>query len=116
MSYILVVDDDRDVRDFVAESLRQEGYRVETASNGHEALERLRQEPSSLILLDLMMPVMDGNELVERLRSDPDTATIPIMSLTSNPDSSVGADLVVSKFPAPSELVAVVRSVMGGDK
>jgi CheY-like chemotaxis protein len=61
-----------------------------------------------------MMPVMDGNELIERLRSDPATGDIPIMSLTSNPDSSVGADVVVTKFPETREFLSGVLSILEG--
>lgn len=116
MTRVLVVDDEPDVRFILRLILEREGYEVDAAINGAVALECVKEAHPDLVITDLMMPVMDGNELVERLRSDPDTATIPIMSLTGNTDSSVGADLVIMKFPAPSELLAAVRSVMGGDK
>lgn len=116
MTRVLIVDDEPDVRFILCHILEKEGYEVDVAINGAAALECVKEAHPDLVITDFMMPVMDGNELVERLRSDPDTATIPIMSLTSNPDSSVGADLVVPKFPAPSEFLAAVRSVMGGIK
>lgn len=116
MTRILVVDDEPDIRFILRHILQREGYEVDVAINGAAALECVKEGHPDLVITDLMMPVMDGNELVERLRSDPQTATIPIMSLTGNPNSSVGADLVVTKFPASSELLAAVRSVMGRDK
>ena len=116
MTTVLVVDDEPDIRYLLCHILEREGYEVIVAINGAAALECVNNAHPDLVITDLMMPVMDGNELVERLRSDPETATIPIMSLTGNPESSVGADLVVQKFPAPSKLLEAVRSVMGGIK
>ena len=116
MTRVLVVDDEPDIRFMLCLILERGGYEVDVAIHGAAALKCVKEAHPDLVITDLMMPVMDGNELVEQLRSDPATATIPIMSLTGNTDSSVGADLVVSKFPAPSEFLAAVRSVMGGDK
>lgn len=114
MKRVLVVDDEPDVRFILSHILEREGYEVYVAINGAAALELVSGAHPDLIITDLMMPVMDGNELIERLRADPDTATIPIMSLTGNPDSSVGADVVVTKFPGPGEFLAAVLSAMGG--
>ena len=114
MKRVLVVDDEPDVRFILSHILQREGYEVDLAINGAAALERVQGAHPDLVITDLMMPVMDGNELVQQLRSDPDTATIPIMSLTSNPESSVGADVVVTKFPAPGEFLTAVLSAIGG--
>ena len=94
--------------------LERAGYEVDEAINGSAALEALRGVNPDLVITDLMMPVMDGNELIERLRSDPATGSIPIMSLTGNPGSSVGADVVVTKFPEARELLEAVVSIMDG--
>lgn len=80
MSSILLVEDDPDIREEAAEALRDEGYRVITASNGEEALERAAEAgPLCLILLDLMMPVMDGWDCRKRLLKDPKLAKVPVV-------------------------------------
>jgi CheY-like chemotaxis protein len=79
---ILVIEDDSDIREDLAELLRDQGYRVVTARNGAEALEHLRSEPPCLILLDLMMPVMDGWEFRRRMLADDRLANVPTVLLT----------------------------------
>ncbi len=87
---ILVVDDDPDILDALSEILEGEGYRVRRARNGREALERLEPVPPQLILLDLMMPVMDGWEFANRLRQEAhDASEVPIIVLSA--DRNVGA-------------------------
>lgn len=66
--HILILDDDPTILSFLRESLQEEGYQVTSASNGHEGLRHLRQQRYDLILLDLMMPVMDGSRFVAELR------------------------------------------------
>ena len=86
---ILVVDDDPDILDALSEILEGEGYLVRRARNGREALERLTPAPPQLILLDLMMPVMDGWEFATRLRHEaPAAAAVPIIVLSA--DRNVG--------------------------
>lgn len=114
MIRVLIVDDEPDVRFMLRFILEQGGYEVDEAINGSSALEMLRGGSPDLVITDLMMPLMDGNELIERLRSDPATRSIPIMSLTSNPDASVGANVVVTKFPEVSEFLAAVLSILEG--
>ncbi len=111
---VLIVDDEPDVRFMLRLILEQGGYEVDEAINGSSALEVLRDVSPDLVITDLMMPVMDGNELIEHLRSDEATGSIPIMSLTSNPDASVGAHVVVTKFPEVSEFLAAVLSILDG--
>jgi CheY-like chemotaxis protein len=114
MKRVLIVDDEPDIRFILRHILERGGYEVDEAINGSAALEILEGSNPDLVITDLMMPMMDGNELIERLRSDPATASIPIMSLTGNPHSSLGADVVVTKFPAPPEFLAAVLSILGG--
>ena len=85
---VLVVDDDPDILEALSEILEAEGFSILRARNGREALERLRPDPPQLILLDLMMPVMDGWEFAQRLRQLPDVADIPIIVLSA--DRNVG--------------------------
>ena len=88
---ILVVDDDPDILDALSEILEGEGYRVRRARNGREALERLEPVPPQLILLDLMMPVMDGWEFANRLRAAglQPASNVPIIVLSA--DRNVGS-------------------------
>jgi two-component system, chemotaxis family, chemotaxis protein CheY len=85
---ILVVDDDSDILEALSEILEGEGYRVERARNGQEALEKLDGERPALILLDLMMPVMDGWEFAARLRQRDGDRDIPVVVLSA--DRQVG--------------------------
>nr|WP_046717878.1 MULTISPECIES: response regulator [Myxococcus] len=87
---VLVVDDDPDILEALSEILEAEGFVIRRARNGKEALERLEPEPPHLILLDLMMPVMDGWEFAQRMRQRPTThAEIPIIVLSA--DRNVGS-------------------------
>lgn len=80
---ILVVDDSSTVRKFVSVSLSLRGFRVVTAEDGMDALEKLPQEPVDLIITDLNMPNMDGMELIRTLRDNPNYKELPIIILTS---------------------------------
>jgi len=80
---ILVVDDERDIRETLQEVLELEGHHVQTAANGLEALKRMRAERPSLVLLDLMMPVMNGFELLERLQKERGLEEVPIVVVSA---------------------------------
>jgi CheY-like chemotaxis protein len=103
---VLVVDDDPDILEALSEILEAEGFEIRRARNGKEALERLEPEPPHLILLDLMMPVMDGWEFAQRMRQRPAVADVPIIVLSA--DRNVGskaADIgAVGHLAKPFEL------------
>ncbi len=103
---VLVVDDDPDILEALSEILEAEGYQVLRARNGQEALGCLQSAPPALILLDLMMPVMDGWEFAQRMRQQPAVAKIPIIVLSA--DRNVGAKArdigAVGHLPKPFEL------------
>lgn len=80
---ILIVEDDPPVRSIVAMALEDEGYRVETAADGRDALTKVRRLAPDAILLDLMLPVLDGRDLIRLLRDDPTTAQIPIIVMSA---------------------------------
>ncbi len=84
---ILVVDDDLDILDALSAVIYEEGFSVRVAQNGKEALGLVETAPPALILLDLMMPVMDGREFGTRIRSCPDWANIPIIVLSAERDA-----------------------------
>jgi two-component system phosphate regulon response regulator PhoB len=116
---ILVVDDEPDLLELVRVNLDQSGLRVDTAQSGREALEKLRQSPPDLLILDLMLPDVSGTEICRRVRSDPDLAHLPIIMLTAKADEvdrvvglELGADDYVTKPFSPRELVLRARAVL----
>ncbi len=80
MPTILVVDDDPSIRSMLSLALGDEGYEVVTATNGSEGLEQVRRCQPAVILLDLMMPVMDGGQMLQRLREQQDTTPVVLLS------------------------------------
>jgi CheY-like chemotaxis protein len=90
---VLIVDDDRDVRDAMAELLSDEGYECLHAKNGLEALAVLKLERPGLLLVDLIMPIMNGVDLLVRLRQDPCLRDIPVIAMTAANDRMVGVKL-----------------------
>ncbi len=113
MKQILVVDDDPAILDVVADILRESGYRVETAVNGAEALRKLAGIRPDAVLLDLMMPVMDGWTFVAEYRRDAECATIPIVVMSAARDvvaaaRELGAQACITK---PFEIDALLDTV-----
>lgn len=115
-SKILVVDDEPRLVSLVEAYLKQEGYGVFTASNGQEALLRARKEKPDLILLDIMMPEMDGYEFIQAHRREANTPIILLTARVEEEDHVIGlelgADDYVTKPFRPRELVARVRAVL----
>ncbi|MFZ6002892.1 MAG: response regulator [Actinomycetota bacterium] len=113
---ILVVDDDPNVSEVVARYLQREGFEVEAVGDGRVAIDRALADPPDLVVLDLMLPGMDGLEVCRRLRA---LAPVPVIMLTARGDESdrvigleLGADDYVAKPFSPKELVARVRAVL----
>ncbi|WP_319419653.1 ATP-binding response regulator [Pleurocapsa sp. FMAR1] len=117
-NYILAVDDIPDNLLLIQLSLEQEGHRVVVANNGKTALKQIKKAPPSLILLDVMMPGMDGYEVTRRIREDRNIPFIPILLVTAREESSLvegldaGADEFVRKPFQLDELQARVRSML----
>jgi len=116
---VLVVEDEPDIRRLIVLHLERDGFRCRTASNGPEALREARAVIPDLIVLDLMLPELDGLEVCRQLRRDGSTAAVPIIMLTAKSDEvdrvvglEIGADDYVSKPFSPKELVARVRAVL----
>src|SRR5438874_1116597 len=115
-SNILVVDDERNVTQLARMYLEKDGFAVTTATNGTEALQKVHQAKPDLMILDLMMPGMDGWEVCRQVRSESD---VPIIILTARTDDvdkivglELGADDYVTKPFNPRELVARVKAVL----
>jgi DNA-binding response OmpR family regulator len=116
---VVIADDDPDIRRLVQITVSNAGCDVTVASDGEEALELIRQSPPDLVILDVLMPRMDGWEVAKELKSDPLTRDVPIMFLTSRGQehdvlegfNSGAADYMVKPF-SPRELQVRVRAVL----
>lgn len=86
MPTVMVVDDIPVVRETVAKLLRHEGFETICAANGREALDAARRSPPALVLLDVMMPEMNGMQFLEQLRGDPQIQNTPVIMMTANSD------------------------------
>jgi len=116
---LLVVEDDPDISMLLAHSLGRAGFAVETLSSGTEVLAEARRRTPDLILLDLMLPGLDGLEVCRALRADPATAAMPVIMLTARAEESdrivgleLGADDYIIKPFSPNEVVARVRALL----
>jgi len=116
---ILVVDDEEDILELVRHHLKREGYAVQCADSGEKALTAARTGPVDLIVLDLMLPGIDGLEVTRQLKNAPPTKHIPILMLTAKGEESdvvtgleLGADDYVTKPFSPRILIARTRAIM----
>ncbi len=115
---ILVVDDDPDILEALSEILEAEGFEIRRARNGKEALERLEPDPPQLILLDLMMPVMDGWEFAQRMKQKPTAiSSIPLIVLSAdrnvgNKATDIGAVGYLAKPFELNDLLEMVRRAL----
>ncbi len=116
---VLVVEDEKNIAELVKYNLEQEGFRVLSAMNGNTGLEQARKEKPSLIVLDLMLPGIDGIEICKILKQNYKTSHIPIIMLTAKSQESdkivgleLGADDYVTKPFSPRELVARTKAVL----
>lgn len=120
---ILVVDDEPDLLRLLEFLLRNEGYEVVCAQDGTSALEMAKTQKPDIILLDVVLPDMDGREVCRRLRSSPDTSATPIWMLsarTQEPDIKqslqAGADKHVAKPFKPRDIVVSIRKTLSDDE
>lgn len=116
---ILVVDDEQDILELVTYNLTKGGYRVSRAASGEEALKLARAKPPDLVVLDLMLPGMDGLEVCKALKQDARTVHVPIMMLTARGEEAdvvtgleLGAADYVTKPFSPRVLLARVKAVL----
>lgn len=116
---VLVVDDDGHIREVIRFALEKAGFRVAEAADGRQALEACRADRPDLLVLDILMPEMDGTDVCRQLRAQEETATLPIVFLTSKSDEidrvlglELGGDDYVTKPFSPRELVARAKAVL----
>lgn len=117
---VLIADDEQNIVISLEFLLRREGFEVFVASDGEEALLRLRAEKPDLVLLDVMMPKMNGFDVCQAIRADPDLADIRVLMLTAKGREAevskglgLGADAYMTKPFSTKELVAQVRALLG---
>jgi DNA-binding response OmpR family regulator len=117
MSSVLIVEDDPDIADLIAHYLEKAGHEVARLSSGSDVMRTLRRAPADLVILDLMLPGIDGLLVCQAMRADSDTAGIPVIMLTARGEESdriagleLGADDYVTKPFSPKELVARVAA------
>ncbi len=116
---IVVIEDEDDILEVIAYNLKREGYEVVTSTSGEDGLEKIEKSSPHLVVLDLMLPEIDGIELCRKLKSDPLTRAIPVIMVTAKGEESdvvlglgVGADDYITKPFSPRELVARVKAVL----
>jgi len=116
---ITIIEDEKDIVDLVRYNFRKEGFEVTSYLRGKEGLEALRRNPPELVLLDIMLPDLDGLELCKRLRADDRLKNLPVIFLTAKGEEidrvlglEIGADDYVVKPFSPRELVARVKAVL----
>jgi two-component system, OmpR family, alkaline phosphatase synthesis response regulator PhoP len=116
---ILVVDDEQDLLDLIEYNLRKEGFGVLTSDSGEKGIELARRRKPDLILLDIMMPGMDGIEVCSTIKSDPETQNIPVVFLTARGDEKseisgldLGADDYLFKPISTSKLVSRIKAIL----
>ena len=116
---ILIVEDEKDILQLVKLYLEKEGFKTVSAMTGTEGLAQVKAEKPDLVVLDLMLPELDGLEVCKRLRSNPDTAMLPLIMLTAKAEESdtiigleLGADDYVTKPFSPKALVARVKALL----
>ena len=116
---ILIVDDEEDVLELLRFNLEKDGYKTETAVSGEEALKKAKAKRPDLIILDLMLPGIDGLEVCKKLKSDTKTENIPVIMLTAKSEESdiitgleLGAQDYITKPFSPKVLIARVRRIL----
>jgi DNA-binding response OmpR family regulator len=118
---ILVVDDEEDVRTLLEMVFRKNGFEVRTATNGKEAVASAYEDPPDAILLDVMMPEMDGWQVLRALKGDESTRSIPVVMISARSERrdkmiglQEGADGYIGKPFSPSEVVREIRALLDG--
>lgn len=121
MPRILAVDDEPNIVRLIQVNLERQGYQVETANNGAQALAKIKASRPDLVVSDVMMPEMDGFELLANIRRDPTLMDLPVIMLTAKAQDrdvmtgyQTGADMYLTKPFNPHELVQFVQRILAG--
>jgi two-component system, OmpR family, alkaline phosphatase synthesis response regulator PhoP len=118
-THVLIVEDNRDIADLVSHYLSKAGFTTDVIASGQQALKAINERPPDLLILDLMLPQVDGLEICRAVRTNEKTAAVPIIMLTARAEESdrivgleLGADDYVAKPFSPHELVARARALL----
>ena len=118
---ILVCDDERSIVRLIQVNLERQGWSVVTAYDGKEGLEKVKSDKPDIVVLDVMMPYMDGFEVLKNLRRDPEYQNLPVVMLTAKAQDKdvfegyhVGADVYLTKPFNPMELVTFIKRIIAG--
>jgi phosphate regulon transcriptional regulator PhoB len=116
---VVIIEDEKDIVDLIRYNFRKEGFEIESFLRGKEGLEYLRRKPADLVLLDILLPDLDGVEICKRLRADDRLKSIPVIFLSAKGEEidrvvglEIGADDYVVKPFSPRELIARVKAVL----
>lgn len=117
---ILVVDDDPLLCSLLESSLKRAGFNCQTSYSGQAALDEMQKAAPNLIVLDIMMPDMNGFEVARRIRANPQTADIPVIMLTARIDAAsrrtgmeIGVDAYITKPLSPKQLIERIQNLLG---
>jgi DNA-binding response OmpR family regulator len=118
---ILLVDDDLTLREMYEERMKAEGFNILQATNGEEALQKIRESKPDVILLDIMMPKVNGFDVLKELKADPELKSIPVIVLTALiqdvdrvQGKKLGAvDYIVKSETMPGEVIAKIKNAIG---
>jgi DNA-binding response OmpR family regulator len=117
---ILIIEDDKFLRELISRKLIGEGFKVDEAIDGEEGLSKIKETKPDLVLLDLILPGLDGFEVLERLKDNPSTASVPVLVLSNLGQKdeierglSLGAvDFLVKAHFTPEEIVAKMKEIL----
>jgi len=118
---ILIIEDDKFLRELISRKLINEGFKIDEAIDGEEGLKKLQEAKPDLILLDLILPGLDGFEVLERIKDDPGTSVIPVLILSNlgqrdeiERGLKLGAiDFLVKAHFTPEEIVDKIKMILG---
>lgn len=124
MAKVLIVDDEEAILMMYGDRLKAAGYEIDTAGGGESAIEKAKKGKPDLILLDIIMPKINGLDVLKQLKSHPETKCIPVFLLTNLPEDSTGDkakefgadDYLVKAQVEPGQLVDVIKTTLSGDK
>jgi CheY-like chemotaxis protein len=112
MGPILIVDDEFGIVEALVDFLQDEGYRTATALNGGQALERMREERPALVLLDYMLPVMNGHAVLEAMKAAPDLKDVPVVLMSASPPKSWRHLPATEFLPKPFGLAQLIEILL----
>jgi CheY-like chemotaxis protein len=118
--YILITEDDVMLRDMYKMRLEAEGFKIDTANNGLEALKKIKAQKPDLVLMDIMMPVMDGLTALKKIKSDPEMKNVPVVIMTvliqeekRKQGVELGAeDYLIKSETMPQDIVTKIKSII----